>query len=75
MKFKKQIITLLSLFLFLGIGLNAYAALGVYNLSLEAIADGGATPQVDFIRGDVFYLHVIIDNTTKVAGTAQRDEG
>jgi hypothetical protein len=52
-----------------GIGSLARAVAG-YNFSLETIADGGVNPQMSFRQGDMFHLHVILDNTTNVAGTA-----
>ena len=70
MKLKKQIFLLLIVICTLGTGLGDAYAIAGYNLSLEAIADGEVNPQTNFERGQVFYLHIILDNTTSVAGTA-----
>ena len=70
MKFKNQIIILFIFFLFLGIPLRQAHAVADYNFSLEAIANMGVAPQTNFRQGDVFYLHIILDNTTNVAATA-----
>ena len=70
MQFKKVFFTFQIVLLIFSTVSNAYSAPGDYNFSLETIADGAVNPQTDFRQGDVFYLHIILDNTTNIAATA-----